>query len=76
MFLESSRMLSGGARIALKFDPALVIRNNIRGARGLGLFPGSIVALKGRNGGGGYFLVKELLAVSKAFYWDSIYKAC
>lgn len=63
MFLESSRMLSGGSRIALKFDSALVIRNNIRGARSLGLFPGAIAALKGRNGGGGYFLVKEILTV-------------
>ncbi|KAF7768093.1 hypothetical protein Agabi119p4_7336 [Agaricus bisporus var. burnettii] len=63
LFLESSRMLSGGARIALKFHPALVIRNNIRGARGLGFFPGAIVALKGRNGGGGYFLVNEVLTL-------------
>ncbi|KAF9454852.1 alpha DNA polymerase [Macrolepiota fuliginosa MF-IS2] len=63
VFLESSRVLSGGARIALKFDPTLVIRNNIRGARGLGLFPGAIVAAKGRNGGGGYFLVKEILTL-------------
>jgi DNA polymerase alpha subunit B len=60
-------MLSGGSRIALKFDPDLVIRNNIRGARGLGLFPGAITAMKGRNGGGGYFLVKEILTVSGLF---------
>lgn len=57
-------MLSSGSQIALKFDPTLVIRNNIRGARGIGLFPGAIAAMKGRNGGGGYFLVKEILAVS------------
>lgn len=62
--IESSRMLSSGSQIALRFDPALVIRNNIRGARGLGLFPGAITAMKGRNGGGGYFLVKEILTVS------------
>jgi DNA polymerase alpha subunit B len=68
MFLESSRILSGGARTALKFDPALVIRNNIRGARGLGFFSGAIVALKGKNGGGSYFLVKEVLTVGRSFY--------
>ncbi len=56
-------MLSGGSRVALKFDVHLVIRNNISGARGIGLFPGAIVAMKGRNGGGGYFLVKEILTV-------------
>ena len=56
-------MLSGGCRIALKFDLHLVIRNNISGAKGIGLFPGAIVAVKGRNGGGGYFLVKEILSV-------------
>ncbi|KXN88118.1 DNA polymerase alpha subunit B [Leucoagaricus sp. SymC.cos] len=63
VFLESSRMLSGGSRIALKFDSQLVIRNNIRGARGLGLFPGAIAAVQGRNGGGGYFLVKEIFTL-------------
>jgi len=63
VFIESSRMLSGGSRVALKFDVHLVIRNNISGARGIGLFPGAIVAMKGRNGGGGYFLVKEILTV-------------
>jgi DNA polymerase alpha subunit B len=61
-------MLSGGSRIGLKFDPDLVIRNNIRGARGLGLFPGAIAAMKGRNGGGGYFLAKEILTVSSLFF--------
>lgn len=63
VFIESSRMLSGGSRVALKFDVHLVIRNNISGARGIGLFPGAIVAMKGRNGGGGYFLVKEILTL-------------
>lgn len=67
VFIESSRMLSGGSRIAIKFDTELVIRNNIRGARGLGLFPGVIIAMKGRNGGGGYFLAKEILTVGDPF---------
>ncbi|KAG6836140.1 hypothetical protein H0H93_010973 [Arthromyces matolae] len=60
--LEASRA-NGGSRIALRFDPALTIRGGPQGAGGLGLFPGSIVALKGKNGGGGWFLVKEILSL-------------
>lgn len=56
-------MLSSGARIPLRFDPSLKIRGGAQGAGGLGLFPGAIVSLKGKNGGGGWFLVTEILAV-------------
>lgn len=56
-------MYGSGARIALRFDPALKIRGGPQGAGGLGFFPGAMVALKGKNGGGGWFLVTEILAV-------------
>lgn len=56
-------MYGSGARIALRFDPALKFRGGPQGAGGLGFFPGAMVALKGKNGGGGWFLVTEILAV-------------
>lgn len=65
--IESSRMLSSGARIPLILDAAIKIRSSVRGLGGIGLYPGVIVALKGRNGGGGYFLATEILAVSTWF---------
>ncbi|KIK69549.1 hypothetical protein GYMLUDRAFT_212131 [Collybiopsis luxurians FD-317 M1] len=63
--LETSRRLSdhSGARIALRFDPSLKIKGGAQGAGGLGLFPGAIVALKGQNGGAGWFSVTEILAL-------------
>ncbi|KAJ4482149.1 DNA polymerase alpha/epsilon subunit B-domain-containing protein [Lentinula aciculospora] len=63
--LETSRRLSdhSGKRIAVRFDPALKIRGGAQGAGGLGLFPGAIVALKGKNGGANSFSATELLAL-------------
>ncbi|KAG6844664.1 hypothetical protein H0H87_005032 [Tephrocybe sp. NHM501043] len=61
--LETSRTYRG-SRVSLRFDVELKIRGGAQGAGGMGLFPGSIVALKGQNGGGGWFLVKEILSVS------------
>ncbi|KAF9464138.1 DNA polymerase alpha subunit B [Collybia nuda] len=61
--LESSRMYGSGSRIALRFDSALKIRGGPQGAEGLGFFPGAIAALKGKNGGGGWFLVTEILVI-------------
>lgn len=63
MVLESSRMLSSGVRVPIRYDPVLKVRGNVQGASGLGVFPGALVAFKGKNGGGGYFLVSEILAV-------------
>jgi len=60
-------MLGSGSRVPLRFDPALKIRGGAKGAAGVGLFPGAIVALRGKNGGGGRFLVTEVLAVSTQF---------
>lgn len=64
LILESSRMMGSGVRIPLKFDSDVKIRRGAKGVGGVGLFPGAIVALKGRNGGGGWFSVEEILAVS------------
>ncbi|KAE9400427.1 hypothetical protein BT96DRAFT_992941 [Gymnopus androsaceus JB14] len=63
--LETSRKLSdnSGARISVRFDPALKIKGGAQGAGGLGLFPGAIVALKGQNGGAGWFSATEILAL-------------
>ena len=66
LVLESSRMMGSGARIPLRFDPETKLRHGKRGAGGQGLFPGAIVALKGRNGGGGSFLASEILSVSSS----------
>lgn len=62
--LESSRLLSMGTRVPLVFQTPFHVRGGIRGAAGLGFFPGQIVALKGRNGGGGKFAAAEVVAVS------------
>ena len=62
--LESSRMMGSGARVPIRFDPEVRLRKGKRGVGGQGLFPGAIVALKGKNGGGGSFLASEILSVS------------
>ena len=58
--LESSRAMGSGKRVPLRFDPKFKVQST---EGGVGLFPGAIVALKGRNGGGGSFVVSEVLAV-------------
>ncbi|KAG6903250.1 hypothetical protein C0995_000145 [Termitomyces sp. Mi166 len=60
--LEASRA-NGGKRVTLRLDSFITIRGAAQGAASLGLFPGSIVALKGKNGGGSWFLVKEILSL-------------
>ncbi|KAK2459673.1 hypothetical protein APHAL10511_008318 [Amanita phalloides] len=63
MWLESSRMLGSGSRIPLRFDPLVKIRGIAKGAGGIGFFPGAIAAFKGKNGGGGWFQVTEILGL-------------
>lgn len=65
LFLESSRLLGSGKRVALKFPtPAeLKVRGGAPGVKGFGLFPGCLICVKGRNGGGGFFVVEEVLLV-------------
>jgi len=66
--IESSRALSLGSRVRLVLDPTIKIKGSVKGIGGVGIYPGAIVALKGKNGGGGYFLATEVLGVS----WDLI----
>lgn len=47
----------------MRFDPTVKVRGAKKGRAGVGLFPGAIVALRGKNGGGGWFLVSEVLTV-------------
>ncbi|TFY76134.1 hypothetical protein EWM64_g7876 [Hericium alpestre] len=61
--LESSRMMGSGSRIPLKFDTNVVMRGGPKGQSSIGMFPGAIVAFKGRNGGVGWFSVSEILTV-------------
>ncbi|KAI0720520.1 DNA polymerase alpha, subunit B [Cerioporus squamosus] len=63
LVLESSRMMGSGARVPIRFDPEVSLRRGKRGVGGQGLFPGAIVALKGKNGGGGSFLTSEILSL-------------
>ncbi|KAJ3559477.1 hypothetical protein NM688_g320 [Phlebia brevispora] len=63
MSLESSRALGSGRRIPLKFDANVRVRGARKGVQGAGFFPGAIVALRGRNGGGGWFVVTEILSL-------------
>ncbi|KAH9854731.1 DNA polymerase alpha subunit B [Lenzites betulinus] len=63
LMLESSRMMGSGARILLRFDADVKLRQSVRNVGGQGLFPGAIVALKGKNGGGGSFSVTEFLSL-------------
>ncbi|KAG2096514.1 DNA polymerase alpha/epsilon subunit B-domain-containing protein [Suillus discolor] len=63
LILESSRSHGDGLRVPLQLASDLKIRGGSRGLGGVGLFPGAVVALKGRNGGGGYFIASEILAI-------------
>lgn len=66
--LESSRMMGSGVRVPLRFNTPLKIHGSSR----VGFFPGAIVALRGRNGGGGWFLVSEVLSVGESFQLGSL----
>ncbi|KAH0832189.1 DNA polymerase alpha/epsilon subunit B-domain-containing protein [Lanmaoa asiatica] len=63
LVLESSRMMGSGVRVPIRFTPETKLRGGVRGVGGISFFPGAIVALRGRNGGGGFFLVEELLSL-------------
>lgn len=66
LYLQSSRMLGGGKVISLRFaqQGTLKVRGGAPGVRGFGVFPGCLVCCKGKNGGGGVFVVDEVLMVS------------
>lgn len=63
LVLEPSRMGGSGERVPLKFEPDFTVRGSQDVNAGKSLFPGEILALRGRNGGGGWFSVKEILPV-------------
>lgn len=63
LIIDTSRN-EGSRRVPVRFEPSLKIRGGAKGAGGLGFFPGMMVALKGKNGGGGWFSVSEILIVS------------
>jgi DNA polymerase alpha subunit B len=62
--LQASRSTGSGVVVPLSFDPFFKVRGNSRGLAPSSLFPGAVVALRGKNGGGGWFLVTEVLFVS------------
>ena len=64
VWFESSRLMGAGARIELKFDDAVKVRGATPGDGGAGFFPGAIIGVKGRNVGGQFFNVNEILMVS------------
>jgi DNA polymerase alpha subunit B len=61
-WLESSRFMGAGVRVMLRFDEKCAVRGGAAEG-GIGLFPGMIVGVKGRNAGGGYFSVNEIFQV-------------
>ncbi|KAF8477895.1 DNA polymerase alpha/epsilon subunit B-domain-containing protein [Gautieria morchelliformis] len=63
LVLEASRMGGSGERVPLKFEPDFGIRGSQDVSSGKSLFPGEILALRGRNGGGGWFSVNEILPI-------------
>ena len=58
--IETSRLMGAGARTPLKMNPNVVINGD---ATVYPLFPGAIVALKGRNETGEWFQVSQILTV-------------
>lgn len=67
MTLETSRLLGAGSRIPLRFEKDARVRGADDGQGGVGLFAGMIVAVKGRNAGGNYLGVNEVIVVRLAF---------
>ncbi|KAF8500906.1 DNA polymerase alpha subunit B [Russula emetica] len=63
LHIEPSRLMGSGVRVPLKFMPDLKIRGGPKGQANVGLFPGAIVVLKGRNGSGDWFSVSEVMTL-------------
>lgn len=75
ILLESSKLQGAGARLPVRFEKDCIVRRPpgmdhdddataSSAAELLGVFPGMIVGLKGRNGGGDGFGAEEVLLVS------------
>lgn len=72
LMLETSRMVGNGQRVPLSLDPKCRVRyawtdENAAMSSVVGLFPGMIVGLKGRNGSGGRFVAEELWMVCQRY---------
>ncbi|WVQ77069.1 hypothetical protein IAR50_006752 [Cryptococcus sp. DSM 104548] len=66
--LQSSRLIGGGKRIALQFpEDQLRVIGGAPGAKSVPMYSGCLVCLKGRNGGGGTFVIEELLVSPPGF---------
>ncbi|PLW09206.1 hypothetical protein PCANC_20871 [Puccinia coronata f. sp. avenae] len=65
-WLETSRMIGHGRRIRLQWADDLKVHGVGAGEEGIGLFPGAIIGLRGRNGGGTYFSAQEILSMPMA----------
>lgn len=63
MVIEPSRGTGSGVRVPLRFADDVRVRGAPKGAGGIGVFPGAVVGLRGKNGGGDWFLVEEMLAM-------------
>lgn len=71
LMLETSRMVGNGQRVPLVLDAKCVVRyawadETAPTSSVVGLFPGMIVGLRGRNGSGHRFVAEELLMVRNA----------
>jgi DNA polymerase alpha subunit B len=66
IILETSRLMGAGARVPLKFNPEVLMTGN---KTIYPIFPGEIVALKGRNETGEWFQVSEILPVC---FWELV----
>ncbi|PVG03084.1 DNA polymerase alpha, subunit B [Serendipita vermifera] len=58
--LETSRLMGAGARVPLKFDPNVTINGNTTLCP---IFPGAILAFKGKNETGEWFQVSQILTL-------------
>ncbi len=64
LLIDTARSMGSGKHmVPIRFDQSVKIRGGAKGSGGLGVFPGALVALKGKNGGGGWFTVTEVLVV-------------
>lgn len=63
--IESSRMMGSGYRTPLKFNPNF---NILSGSPSVSLFPGMVLAARGRNGAGGWFSISDVIDVGKRHY--------
>lgn len=56
--------MGNGRRVPLRFSQGVKVRGGSPGVKGFGVYAGCLVGLKGRNGGGGVFVVDEVMLVS------------